>query len=99
VDDAEHQDHPILIQHVIQDAVVTNPQPVERVRYPLDRLGGLAADMSRFGNIGRQLLQGNPEPSSQIRWQLLERLDGGWSELDAVGLQSKSLRFVVLPRA
>ena len=59
MDDPEDEDHPILLDHVVHDPIFTNPQSVERVARPLDRLDGLARDASRSSSICSESLEGS----------------------------------------
>ena len=99
VNDPEDEDHPIVHQHVVHHAVVTDPEPVERVRDPLDRLDRLAADPTRRGDLGRELLERSPDPGSLLRGKLLESADGSRREFDRERRQSSAPRLVVLPLA
>jgi hypothetical protein len=49
--DPEHEDDPILVDPVEHDAVVADPEPVERVGGPANRLHCLAAGPPRVGRI------------------------------------------------
>ena len=95
MNDAENQDHAILLDHVIHDAVFAHPEAVERIARPLDRLNGLPADPPLPHRLDRQLLQRTADPFPESSRELLESADRRRRELDLVRRQSSSFRLVV----
>ena len=93
--DPEDEHHALALDHVVHHPVVANPEPVEGVRRPLDRLHGLAADPPRRRGILRELLERARDPRSGRRVQLLECPERGRRELDVVGTQLTSSSLVV----
>jgi hypothetical protein len=99
VDDPENQYRPVLLDHVVHDPVLADPEAMERIGKALDRLHGLSPDPTGFRDIGGELLERPADPGSDLRWELLERPSGGGGKLDLVRLQSSSLRLAVRPFA
>jgi hypothetical protein len=95
VDDAEDQHDPVLVDNVVHDPVVADPQTMERVLGSLDGLDGLAPDALGFRRIRRELAQGLSDALPDLGRQLLERPDGCRRQLDEVGAQERSSRLVV----
>jgi len=99
VDDAENEQNPIFLDHVVHDSVVADAEPMEGVGDATDRLDGLAPDSPRSGGVIRELLECGLNPCPRLWRELLQRtLDGG-GELDLVRFQSRSFRLVVRPLA
>lgn len=97
--DAEHEDHSVLVDHVVHHAVIAYAESVERVAHAADGLDRLAADPTLLARVIPQLLQSLPEPPLDLRRELPERASGRWSEFDREGGQPRSLRLVVRPFA
>ena len=97
--DAENQDPSVLVDHVVHHAMVADAKSVERVARATDGFDRIAADATLPACATRQLLQGLPEPVAGLDWQFLERLRRRRREPDAVGGQTRSLRFTVRPFA
>ncbi len=57
MDDAQDQYDAIGVEHVVHDAVVTNPQSMEGVGGPVQRLDGLSFDPVWLGHVTRQLFK------------------------------------------
>jgi hypothetical protein len=70
VDDPQDQDHVLILDDVVHDPMIADPQPVKGVPRPLDRLDRLPADATGTGDIDRQLLQ-----------RLADALLGVWGQL------------------
>ncbi len=73
VDDAHDQYDPILEDHVVQHAEITDPEPVERVSRAPYRLDALPGDAGGTGRVGCELNEGGPNPPSIVVRQTLER--------------------------
>lgn len=99
MDDPEDEQHAILLDDVVHDPVVADPEPMKGVRNAPDRLHGLASDPSGLRRIGCELLESPADPGSHLWGQLLERPNGRGGQLDFVGLQPRSSRLVVRPFA
>ena len=99
MDDAEHQDHSILVDDVVHDPVVAHAQPVERVARALDGLDRLAADATWLRCIDGELLESPSDPFLEVGGQLLEGTNRAGRKLDVEGGQSSSLSRVPRPFA
>lgn len=97
VDDAEDQDHAILLQDVVHHSVVADAEAVERVPDSLDRPDTLACDTSGRGGIDRELVERSHDPSALAGGQLPEGANRRRRQLDLERPQSRSRRFVVRP--
>jgi hypothetical protein len=97
--DAEDQDHRIFVDDGVHDPVVPDPKSVERVADTADGLDGLAADASLVAGVARQPLERVPNPCPDLVRQLLESSDRRWCQLDAIGVQTRSVKVVVRPLA
>lgn len=67
VHDAEHQDHPVLVDHVMHHAVVANTEPVKRVSDALDCLDRLAPDPTRLRSVFGEPFQRSGDPVANLR--------------------------------
>ena len=99
MDDPENEYRPVLLDHVVHDPVLADPEAMERIGKALDRLHGLSPDPTGSRGIGGQLVEGPEDPGSDLRWELLEGSSGDGRKLDLVRLQSSSFRLVVRPSA
>ncbi len=97
MDDPQRKDHPILLDHVVHDPVVAHAESVERVSRSLDRLHRLPPYPTLFRDVTVQLLERSPDPDLDVAGQLLEGANRGGGQLDLVGSQASSRRFVVRP--
>ena len=70
------------IDHVVHDPMVTHAQPVEGVMCAANRLDLLAGDTGWLGCVGRKILQGLPDPLSELGGKPVERANGGGRQLD-----------------
>ena len=68
MNEAKNQDDPVLVDHVVDDAVVAYPEPVERVSGAAYRLDPLAATFSS-SLLRRQSLKGRTDRVSNTRRQ------------------------------
>ena len=99
MDDAENEQNPIFLDHVVHDAVVADAEPMEGVGDTLDSLDGLATDPPWFRGVIRELLDCGSNPCPSLWRELLQRTRGGGGELDLIRFQSRSFRLVVRPLA
>ncbi len=67
MDDAKHEHHLVLVDHVIHHAVVANTEPMERVTDALDRLDRFALDPARSRSILRQPFERLGDPFANLR--------------------------------
>ena len=99
MDDAQDQDHSVLLDHVVDHAVVAHTESVERVAHAADGLHRLAADPPLLGCGTRLLLQCPSEAVAGLEWQLFERSCRRRREPDIVGAQTSSWKLTVRPFA
>ena len=99
MDDAEDQHDSVLVDDVVHDPVVADPQTMERVPGPPDGLDGLSSDALGLRRIRRELLQGLPDPLLEVGRELLVDPDRGRRQLGEVRAQARSSRLVERPFA
>jgi hypothetical protein len=63
----EDQHDLLVVQDVVHDSLVANPQAMERVGGPVDRLDGLPADPTGCACTRRELLERRSDPTLDIR--------------------------------
>lgn len=99
MDDPEHKNHTILLDHVVHHAVIADSEPMEGISRPLDGLDRLSTNPTLPCGFRRELLEGVGDALPDVCRELLEGSDGRGRQLDAVGFQASSVRLVVRPRA
>jgi len=97
--DAEHEDDPILVDHVVHDPMVADAKPMERVAGALDRLDRLPSDSPRFAGVHGELGQCLGDPRAILGRQFAERFRSGRGDLDSVCRQASSSSPTVRPLA
>ena len=97
--DAEDEDDAGLVDDVVHDAVVADPQPVEGIAGTMHGLHGLAFDSADLRRTARELLERQSDPSTNAGFSLPEGLCRRGTELDAICVQVRSDRATVRPSA
>ena len=97
--DAEHEDDPILLDHVVHDPMVADAKAMERVAGALDRLDRLASDSPRFAGAHGEFGQCFGDPRAIFGLEFAERFRSGRGDLDSVCRQASSSSLTVRPLA
>jgi hypothetical protein len=87
MDDAEHEQHALVFDHVVHDAMIADSEAVEAVALALDRLRGLSST-ARPSPGGAP--QRDSDTASRIGRQLAELACGARREANVVGQSSSS---------
>jgi len=75
MDDPKDQHDPVLVEHVVHDAVVAHAQPVEGVAHALDRLDPLSCDPTAGRHVDREPLERTTDAGTHLRGELLVDAD------------------------
>ena len=70
MDDAEHMEHTVAVDHVVHDAVVADAEAVKRVGGALNRPDALAADPSGYRRSRGKALETSPDARSNLSRKL-----------------------------
>lgn len=92
MDNTQDEHDLILLEDVVHDAVVADPQPVEGVAGAMHRLHSLPLDAADLRHVRCELLQRPSHTSPNVGLELPEGLRGGRAELDAIRVQFRSSR-------
>lgn len=95
--DAEDENDAVFVDHVVHDAVVTNPEAMERVRDTPDGLHLLATDTPAGRRLLREPFERLAKPGADIIGQLPEGPGSRRRQLDLIGRQRRSLSRVARP--
>jgi len=95
--DPDDENDAVFVDHVVHDAVVTNPEAVERIRDTSDGLHLLATDTLAGGRLLREPFERIAKPGAGIIGQLPEGPDSRRCQLDLIGRQRRSRSRVVRP--
>lgn len=99
MDDAEDKENAVFVDRVVHDAVVADPEPVERVCLSADRFHPFAADAVGSSCGGGELFEAGADALAHRGGQFLVGAFGGGREAYLVGLaQAMSLSGLVRPR-
>jgi hypothetical protein len=99
VDDAEHGDDTVVVDHVVHDAKVADPESMKRISSAPDGLDPLATDATGVTDIDRQPLQRFPDTRPRVGRELFEGSSRPRRQPDIVCRQGRSPRPTVSPRA
>jgi len=95
--DPEDENDAVFVDHVVRDAVVANPEAVERIRDTPDGLHLLATDTPAGRRLLREPFERLATPGANIIGQLPESPGSRRRQFDLKGRQRRSRSRVVRP--